>query len=263
MKPKINLRLEIAGEESLLPLFENCLISYLKFFEIEKLLIYTTSNLREEVKKIAPFGKTYDIDKFYEENYDKFSESVKEVLDYAKKHNYHPIIPQDKERKLFYERMMHLMDYYLIKDSFILSDIDIEILENIKPILDWINSDYILYNADYRDDYYNHNPKIVKNVGGAGFFKSLPQFNFGWVCIPKSIHLNIDEIYKIVKQDISSWCSVQTTAAIEIIKNKIKTKILPRELMVTKDGEIENKTLAHFAPYGLKRKYVLAEKKLK
>ena len=155
------------------------------------------------------------------------------------------------------------MDYYLIKDSFILSDIDIEILENIKPILDWINSDYILYNADYRDDYYNHNPKIVKNVGGAGFFKPLPQFNFGWVCIPKSIHLNIDEIYKIVKQDISSWCSVQTTAAIEIIKNKIKTKILPRELMVTKDGEIENKTLAHFAPYGLKRKYVLAEKKLK
>ena len=254
MKPKINLRLCVAGEESLLPLFENCLISYLKFFEIEKLLIYTTENFYERVKKIAPFGKIYDIDKFYEEYYDKFSESVKEVLDYAKEHNYHHETPENKKKKLFYERILHVMDYYLIKDSFILSDIDIEIFDNIKPILDWINSDYILYNSDYLDNYYDHNPKIVESVGGVDFFKPIPKFNFGWVCIPKSIKLNIDKIYEIVKQDINHWCSVQTAVPIEIIKNKIKTKILPRELMVTKDtkkSEMKNKTLAHFDPYGL------------
>ncbi|GAG79679.1 unnamed protein product [marine sediment metagenome] len=53
MKPRINLRLCVGGKESLLPQFENCLISYLKFFEIGKLLIYTTSNLQQEVERFV------------------------------------------------------------------------------------------------------------------------------------------------------------------------------------------------------------------
>ena len=255
-KPKINLRLCVAGEESLLPLFENCLISYLKFFEIEKLLVYTTSNLQEKIENFIVGldlptindAEIHDIDKFYEKNYDKFPQSVKEVLDYSKN------VKFKKIHNMFYMRIRLVMDYYLVNKPFILSDLDIEIFDNIKPILDWIDSDYILYNADYLNDYYSHNQGIVKNVG-ADFFKPIPQFNPGWMCVPKGIKINIEEVYKIMKQDMDSGPVEMTAMAIVLIRDKIKTKILPRELMVTKQtkkSELENKTLAHFGPYGLK-----------
>ncbi len=267
MKPRINLRLCVGGKESLLPSFENCLISYLKFFEIGKLLIYTTSNLQQEVENFV-VGldlptihdvEIRDIGKFYEEYYDKFPKSIKEVLDYSKGRDWYG-------RNLFYMRIRHVMDYYLVKDSFILSDNDIEIFNNIKPIVDWINSDYILYNADYLDNYYTHHPKIVKSVGGADFFKPLPEFNCGWMCLPKGIKINIEEVFKIIKRDINHGIVEMVAIAIVLIKDKIKTKILPRELMVTLDtkkSEMENKTLAHDGPYGIGRGHILAQKVMK
>ncbi len=253
MKQKINLRLCVAGEESLIPMFEKCLKSYLKYFEIEELLIYTTKNLYEEVKKIVPFGKIYDADKFYEENYNKFPQDVKEVLDYAKEYNYHYQMPKNKEKKLFYERIRGVMDYYLTDGTkpFIFSDIDIFVMENIKPIVDWINSDYILYNPSFLEHNYLMCPKLVKFAGGEDFFKPLPNLNLGWVCIPKGIHLDIQKICEIMNQDPSTWCSSQIATIIVMIKNKFKTKGLPKSLMVTKENELKNKTLAHTAPYGL------------
>jgi len=113
----------------------------MKYFEIEELLIYTTENLYEGIKKIAPFGKIYDIEKFYEKNYNKFPQSVKEVLDYSREHNYHHQIPENKEKKLFYERIRGVMDYYLTDGTkpFIFSDIDVFVMDNVKQIVDWIN----------------------------------------------------------------------------------------------------------------------------
>jgi len=255
MKQKINLRLEVAGSESLLPLFDNCLKSYLKYFDIGELLIYTTDNLIDQVYKItsgiADKILIYDVEKYYVKNKDKFPKVVNGVLDYSKDKYW----VNDKERKMIYLYMMYVMDYYLIDNkSFICSDIDVRILNYTKPIVDWINSDYILYNADFLDDYYAHNPKIVEKFGGETFFELLPKFNCGFICIPKGIKINVEELFKIVKYDCGDWCAIQTAMAVSIIKNKIKTKLLPRELMVTKDEEIENKTLAHQSPYGLLRK---------
>jgi len=110
---------------------------------------------------------------------------------------------------------------------------------------------YILYSPDFRGDYYNHNPEIVKGMGGEDFFNPLPNFNCGWVCIPKGIHLDIKEIYEIAKHDVSNWCAIQTASAVMIIKNKFKTKMVPKNLMVTKENDLKNKTLVHTAPYGL------------
>ncbi len=255
MKPKINLRLEIAGEESLLPLFKNCLKSYLRYFEIEELLIYTTHNLFDEVNKITAWTANKvvicDVDNFYEENKNIFPKVVNEVLEFSKDKHW----INDTQRNMFYHYMMYVMDYYLIDGkSFILSDIDVRILDYIKPIVDCMNSDYILYNADFLDDYYAHNPIIVEKFGGETFFESLPKFNSGWMCMPKGIKINIEDLFKIVKYECGDWCAIQTAIAVMIIKNKIKTKLLPRELMVTKDEETKNKTLAHQSPYGLKRK---------
>jgi len=257
MKPKINLRLCIAGEESLIPMFEKCLKSYIKYFKIGELLIYTTENLFNEVQGFS-VGKAniisiHDADKFYEENYNKFSQSVKEVLDYAKEYNYHYQMPKNKEKKLFYERIRGVMDYYLTDGTkpFIFSDIDIFVMENVKPIIDWINSDYFLYNPSFLEHNYRMCPKLVKFAGGTDFFKPLPNLNLGWVCMPTGIHFDIQEIYKIMNQDPSTWCSSQIATIIVMIKNKFKTKGLLKSLMVTKENELKNKTLAHTAPYGL------------
>ena len=146
------------------------------------------------------------------------------------------------------------MDYYLIAGTkrFILSDIDIKILKNIKPILDWLESDYLLYNADYFDEPSVNNPEIFKFFG-KDFFEELPLFNCGWMCIPKGITIDMEEACEIVKQDIGSYVSEQIGIAVVLIRNKVKTKLLPRELMVTKKWQFgkKNKTLAHFFPYGL------------
>ncbi|KKL09247.1 hypothetical protein LCGC14_2567830, partial [marine sediment metagenome] len=45
----------------------------------------------------------------------------------------------------------------LIKQKYVI------MYDNIKPIVDWIGSDYVLYNADFYDDYSHHSEKI--NVG--------------------------------------------------------------------------------------------------
>jgi hypothetical protein len=247
MKPKINLRLCIAGSESLLPDFEACLNSYLKFFDIGELLIYTTENLFSKVDEITT-GKAnettiYDINKFYSEYYDKFPQSVKTVLDYSKDKKFKNI------HSMFYLRMRIVMDYYLVKKPFILSDIDIRIYENVQPIIDWIGSDYILYNADYVDDYYYHSEKIRYSFGNE-FFNLLPQFNDGWMCVP-GFCIDIEKVFDILLQDMDNCPAEMAAIAAIIIKSKIKTKLLPRELMVTKESGIEGKTLSHLGPYGL------------
>jgi len=184
MKQKINLRLCIAGSENLLPLFKRCLKSYLKHFEIGDLLIYTSENLFNEVDNItsgkANEIKIYDVDKFYEENQFKFSKNVNDVLNSAKD------IDFKVGQSLFYVRMRLIMDYYLInrEKPFIISDIDVIILDNIKPILDWIGSNYILYNAS-PNDFARLNQIITEKVGGKDFFnffskKSIPSIILGY-----------------------------------------------------------------------------------
>ena len=251
---KINLRLCVAGVEALLPKFKACLKSYQQFFEIDELVVYTTANLYKDVKKIAPFAKIYEVNEFYKKNYAKFPESVKEILAYSNENNFCHELPENKEKKLFYERIRFVMDYYLIAGTkpFILSDIDIKILKNIKPILDWLESDYLLYNADYFDEPSVNNPEIFKFFG-KDFFEKLPLFNCGWMCIPKGITIDMEEVCEIVKQDIGSYVAEQIGIAVVLIRNKVKTKLLPRELMVTKKWQFgkKNKTLAHFFPYGL------------
>jgi len=247
MKSKINLRLCVAGKETLIPQFSNCLDSYLEYFKIGKLFIYMTDNLREEISAITK-GKadeilTYDADDFYKEYYEKFSESVKEILDYSKDKSF------KGEHSVFYLRIRLVMDYYLIKESTILSDLDIRICRNIQPILDWIDSDYILYNADLREDYYQHSPEIMNSVG-ADFFTPIPYFNCGWMCVPKGIRIDINEVFEILKMDKDCCPAEMEAMAISLIKNNIKTKLLPKELMVCKNDN-ENKALAHLGPYGL------------
>jgi len=251
MKAKINLRLCIAGSEDLLPEFEACLNSYLKFFDIGELLIYTTDNLFSKVDKITT-GKAdetsiYDVDKFYAEYFDKFPQSVKIVLEYSKGKKF-----KAAHNGMFYLRIRIVMDNYLIagRKPFILSDFDIRIHKNIKPIIDWIGSDYILYNADFLDDYYSHSKKIRYSFGDK-FFEQLPKFNPGWMCIPEGIIIDIEKVFNVLSQDIDNCPAEMAAIAVTIIKNKIKTKLLPRELMVTRKSGVEGKTLAHFGPYGL------------
>ena len=83
--------------------------SYLRYLEIDELLIYTTKNLIDEVDEIIS-GKAdeitiFDIDEFYTKHYNRFSKNVKDVLDYAKYKNY------KKDLSLFYLRMRWIMDY--------------------------------------------------------------------------------------------------------------------------------------------------------
>lgn len=263
MKPKINLRLCIAGTETLIPLFKECLKSYLRYLEIDELLIYTTKNLIDEVDEIIS-GKAdeitiFDIDEFYTKHYNRFSKNVKDVLDYAKYKNY------KKDLSLFYLRMRWIMDYYIINGEkpFIFSDIDVIMFENIKPIVDWIGSDYLLYNAS-PDDLPKYNQIIVEKVG-KDFFKKIPKFNYGWMCIPKGIVINIDEVCKYLKYEIGSGIGEETAASIVLAKNNIRTKVLPRDLMIVGDLNFKNKTLCHLGPYGLNldilREWGLYEKK--
>jgi len=251
MKPKINLRLCVAGNPTLLTQFKNCLNSYLKFYEIGELVIYTTKNLFKEVIDIihgqAEEVSIYDIDQFYKENKDQFSQEVKVVIDYSKTKKF------KKYHSMFYLRMRHVMDYYLIagRKPFILSDIDIIMFSNTQPIVDWLNSDYILYSADLYDNYYHHSSRI-KNSVGEDFFKALPQFNDGWMCMPKGMKIDINDVFHTMTQDMDSCPGEMAAIAIWLIKNKIKTKLLPKELMVTNLKEDKaNKTLVHLGPYAL------------
>ncbi len=257
MKPKINLRLCVAGDIFYLEQFEKCLKSYLLYYEIGELLIYTTSNLSKKVEEIVrsmPYRKPEivsicDINKFYKDNKDKFSQDVATVLDYSKDKKF------KKYYSMFYLRMRLVMDYYLIggRKPFILSDTDIIMFPNTEPIIKWLDSDYILYNADYYETYYHHSAKIMNSVGEE-FFKELPQFNNGWMCMPKGIKININEVFHAMTQDMDSGPGEMAAIAISLIRNKVKTKLLPRELMLTKSLKEDkaNKTLAHLGPYGLR-----------
>ena len=85
MKPKINLRLCVAGSDYYLEQFKKCLNSYLQYYEIGELYIYTTENLFNEVDAITAIGKAdqvsiYDIDQFYKEHKKEFSQDVTVVL---------------------------------------------------------------------------------------------------------------------------------------------------------------------------------------
>jgi len=252
MKPKINLRLCIAGSELLLKHFEECLDSYLKYFQIEKLLIYITDNLSNEVKYILEDRMEnieditiYDIYKFYDEYKNKFSKDVKDVLDHSRK------IRFKKKHSMFYLRIRLVMDYYLAEGPIILSDIDIRIHENIKPIVDWIDSDYILYNADPMEDSYLHTPIIRDFVGGNDFFKPIPHFNDGWMCIPKDIKIDVNEVFDLLKLDKDSGPAEMACVAAFFIRHNIKTKLLPIKMMVDRGESQKNKTMSHLGPYGL------------
>ena len=257
-KSEINLRLCVAGDKTLIVNFKKCLESYKKQFKIKELLIYTTDNLLQQIKSFAPEAIIIDVDVFYDDYYKKLPKSVKEVLDYSKEHNYCHENPTDKTKKLFYERIRFIMDHYLIagREQFILSDIDIVILDNIKPIINWIDSDYVLYNADYYNDPRTNNPKMFKKFGGRDFFNKIPQFNTGWLCVPKGFKTNIETICEYMKQEITSYVSEQTAINVYLIKNKFKAKILPRDLMVTDCLDISNKTLIHYGPYELSLKTI-------
>jgi len=247
---QINLRLCVAGSESLIPQFQACLNSYRIFFKIGELVIYTTENLFPKVDAITT-GKAdkvtiCDVDKFYKSCFDKFPQPVKDVLEYSKNKGFKDV------HSMFYLRMRLVMDYYFIdgKKPFILSDIDAFPVGDIQPILDWLNSDYVLYNADFIDNYYSHCPNITK-IFGEDYFKAIPQFNNGWMCIPKGFKMNIKEVFEIMRKDIDQGPVEMAAIAISFIRNDVKTKLLPREMMVTKKDEIKGKILAHLGPYGL------------
>lgn len=252
MKPKINLRLCVAGAEELIPKFEKCLNSYLKYFDIGELLVYTTNNLLNKVAEITT-GKAdkisiYYVDSFYEQL--NISQNIRTILDYSKGKKF------KANDSMFYLRMRIVMDYYLaVGKPFILSDIDIEIHENIQPIVDWIETSnspegYILYAADYYDDYYQHS-KIIRYSFGDEFFEQLPKFNNGWMCVPKGVTIDIEQAFDVLSMDMNNCPAEMAAIAVAIIKNKIKTKLLPRELMVTDPRDYQGKTLAHLGPYGL------------
>ena len=250
MKSKINLRLCIAGSETLLPLFKECLKSYLKYFEIGELFIYTSDNLISEVDEITK-GKAdevtiFDIDEFYEANHSKFSDNINDVLNSAKNKEF------KEGLSFFYLRMRLIMDYYLIngKKPFIVSDIDIIILDNIKPIVDWIGSDYLLYNAS-PNDFARYNQIITEKVGGKDFFKKVPQFNCGWMCIPKGVVIDINKACKYMKYEIETPLAEETAIWVVLTKDNIKTKLLSRDLMMIGEPNLKNRTLCHFQPYGI------------
>ncbi len=253
MKPKINLRLCVAGNPSLLTQFKKCLDSYLEFYEIDELLIYTTSDIFTEVQVFtegkANMRSIQDIDKFYKEHKETFSQDVAVVLDYSRDKKF------KKHLSMFYLRMRLVMDYYLIggRKPFILSDIDVIMFPNTEPIREWLKSDYVLYNADFYDNYYHHSKTIMNSVG-EDFFKPLPQFNNGWMCVPKDLKININKVFLSLIQDMDSCPGEMSAMAIWLINNKIKTKLLPRNSMITKSLQTEDKadkTLAHLGPYAL------------
>ena len=252
MKPKISLRLCVAGSDLLLKHFEECLDSYLEHFHIDNLLIYTTDNLSKSVNYILEDRMDgvdditiYDVDKFYDEYKNKFSKNVKEVLEHSRS------IRFKKKHSSFYLRMRLVMDSYLARSPIILSDIDIRIHDNIEPILEWVGSDYILYNADPMKESYLHTPVIMKHVGGKDFFESIPYFNDGWVCLPKGVKLDADEIFNMLKLDIDNCPAEMACVATFFVNHDIKTKLLPIKMMVQIGESKDGKTLSHLGPYGL------------
>ncbi|HEC65041.1 MAG TPA: hypothetical protein ENI23_07100 [bacterium] len=252
MKSKINLRLCVAGSESLLKYFEECLDSYLEHFQIEKLLVYTTDNLSRSVDYILEDRMeniddiaVYDVDKFYKEYKDKFSKNVIEVLEHSRN------IRFKKRHSSFYLRMRLVMDSYLAKGPIILSDIDIRIHDNIEPIVDWVDSDYVLYNSDPMEESYLHTPVIINKVGGGDFFKPIPWFNDGWMCFPKGVMMDVDEIFSLLKLDMGNCPAEMACIAAFLIRHDIKTKLLPMKMMVQIGESQDGKTLSHLGPYGL------------
>ena len=246
---KINLRLCVAGPNQRLEQFKKCLESYKKHFEINKLIIYTTDNLRDSVKQYVPSATIISINQFTQAT-SRFSKTIQEVLDFSR----NLYCGGDPMRNFFYEHIRWLMDYYYINDEpVILSDTDILIGDKIKIIEDWIDSpNYLLYASNNCDGYFYDNAEILKKEDiSIKIFDKIPYFNCGFMCIPANFKMDMEQIFKMISYNPESWVSEQTAIAIFIIRNGRKTKIIPIKKLAKFEGELKDKTLLHGGPFGV------------
>ena len=215
------------------------------------MLVYTTNNLIDEVRKIAPEASIIDIDNFYKRHYAKLDKVSSDVL----KCSYNLYPKGDPMRNCFYERIRWLMDFCLLtKEPWILSDIDILIGNKTKIIEDWINTpNYLLYASDNEEMYYIDNANMIsfEDFDSKLFREKLPYFNAGFMCTPAGFELDPDEIFSMIAHNIDSWVAEQTAIAIMVIRKGIKTKMIPLKKMARFKEEIKDKTLLHGGPFGV------------